>query len=268
MLTYLNSGARTTEKWPATENWTTRDVWAFVAVLEGEARLDRPGRKGCEYRSRQLHIVPPGTTYAMRVRDGTSCEVVAMHFAGLLPVAKRFLPGGTPLSVPITDEDAGVIRKIHLELSPHFLKPTWASELRYDRALLKLCLIALPDGGRVPHPYGADRSAEQAQVAVQYHRDHLAKRLTINKICKAIHISPPHLRRIFKQSFNESPKEVFTRVALDEASRLVISSPLSLKEIALQCGFAGFSQFFRAFKKRFGNSPSEWRRQRQPRPAL
>ena len=62
------------------------------------------------------------------------------------------------------------------------------------------------------------------------------------------------------------PQEFLIRLRLSKAADLMKNSRSSIGDIAAMCGYANQLHFSRAFKKRYGLSPREWRSQNRPRP--
>ncbi|HEY5814686.1 MAG TPA: helix-turn-helix transcriptional regulator, partial [Terrimicrobiaceae bacterium] len=56
-----------------------------------------------------------------------------------------------------------------------------------------------------------------------------------------------------------SPRGLLVRLQLDRAKELLLTSQLSVKEIAFELGYTWQQDFTRAFKKCAGMSPSQWR---------
>ncbi|MFK8111774.1 MAG: helix-turn-helix transcriptional regulator, partial [Rubripirellula sp.] len=54
------------------------------------------------------------------------------------------------------------------------------------------------------------------------------------------------------------------RIRVDEASRLLVSSDLSISEIALETGFYDQAHLTRTFRRWMGMTPSEFRRESLP----
>jgi AraC family transcriptional regulator len=88
---------------------------------------------------------------------------------------------------------------------------------------------------------------------------------------RAIHIrdlsavarrSPAHFSRKFKLAVGESPHAYLVRRRLERASYLMMTSAASLSEIALSAGFSDQAHLCRLFRKAFGQSPANWRRER------
>lgn len=77
-------------------------------------------------------------------------------------------------------------------------------------------------------------------------------------------VSLAYLSRLFKASGVPGVAATLRRVRLDDARRLLRTSPLSIKEVAHAAGFRSVKQFERAFRHAHGRAPSEWRRQVTP----
>lgn len=75
--------------------------------------------------------------------------------------------------------------------------------------------------------------------------------------------STAHFSRSFKQAFGEPPHAYVVRRRLEEACRLMLTSSASLSEIALSVGFSDQSHLCKHFRQTLGQSPSNWRRERE-----
>jgi AraC-like DNA-binding protein len=74
-------------------------------------------------------------------------------------------------------------------------------------------------------------------------------------------LNPRHdsIRHRFRKLFGISPRGLLVRLQVDRAKELLLTSDLSVKEIAFELGYAWQQDFTRAFKKCAGMSPSQWR---------
>jgi len=75
--------------------------------------------------------------------------------------------------------------------------------------------------------------------------------------------SAAHFARSFKHSFGEPPHAYVMRRRLEKACHLMITSSESLSQIALSVGFSDQSHLCKRFKQALGQSPSNWRRERE-----
>jgi hypothetical protein len=67
------------------------------------------------------------------------------------------------------------------------------------------------------------------------------------------------LRHSFKKVFGCSPREMILRLRMERAKNLLLETGLSIKEIAARSGYARQHEFARAFHRRVGLPPSQWR---------
>ncbi|MXO61090.1 helix-turn-helix domain-containing protein [Altererythrobacter salegens] len=73
--------------------------------------------------------------------------------------------------------------------------------------------------------------------------------------------SPYHFHRVFTRSVGETPRGHIARLRLEKALLLVVASEATFLDIALAVGFRNHETFTRAFKRQFGTTPRELRRE-------
>ena len=72
-------------------------------------------------------------------------------------------------------------------------------------------------------------------------------------------LSAFHLHRVFSAAAGETPKQFTLRLRLGRAAAMLLTSDDPVLDIALECGFQSHEAFCRAFRKRFGMTPSDYR---------
>jgi len=75
--------------------------------------------------------------------------------------------------------------------------------------------------------------------------------------------TPAHFSRSFKLTFGEPPHAYVVKKRLEKACHLMITSSVSLSEIALSVGFSDQAHLCRLFRQAFGHSPASWRREHE-----
>jgi len=85
----------------------------------------------------------------------------------------------------------------------------------------------------------------------------------IRDLSAVVRRSAAHFARSFKHSFGEPPHAYVMRRRFEKACHLMIASSESLSQIALSVGFSDQSHFCKRFKQALGQSPSNWRRERE-----
>jgi AraC family transcriptional regulator len=88
--------------------------------------------------------------------------------------------------------------------------------------------------------------------------------LDLASLAAVAHFSPYHFHRLFAAWTGETLGDYLRRRRVElAASRLEAQPRLSVLQVALAVGFGSGEAFSRAFKARFGCSPSAWRAQRK-----
>ena len=72
-------------------------------------------------------------------------------------------------------------------------------------------------------------------------------------------LSPAHLQRVFKAAVGETPKSYVIRLRVERAAFCLLAHESTVAQIAADCGFQSPETFIRAFRRRFGKSPREYR---------
>lgn len=93
-----------------------------------------------------------------------------------------------------------------------------------------------------------------------YINNHLGEDLSLETLASFFYVSKYHISHIFKEHMGLSLHQYILKKRL-YACRNEILSNIPLTELYRQYGFNDYSSFYRAFKKEFGQSPSEYREQ-------
>lgn len=83
--------------------------------------------------------------------------------------------------------------------------------------------------------------------------------ISINKVCKYLHISPAYFSSIFKKEVKMTFVNYLTQIRMDTAKELLKKTDLKFFEIAEKVGYSESNYFSYSFKKNFGISPTEYR---------
>lgn len=94
-----------------------------------------------------------------------------------------------------------------------------------------------------------------------------AEPLTVRDVTTTAHVQPSHGMTLFKRIVGLTIGEYMTQCRVAEAQRLLISTGLSVGEIAPTAGFGSPSQFHERFRRATGLSPAAYRRQNPLRDA-
>jgi AraC family transcriptional regulator len=109
-------------------------------------------------------------------------------------------------------------------------------------------------------PAPAHRSRAVAD-AINFIQSNYAHDVKLEDVAAAVHLSPFHLARLFKQVTGSSPHQYLVQVRVNAARSLLSagSGQRSLADVAAAVGFADQSHLTRQFKRHFGVTPSQFR---------
>lgn len=101
---------------------------------------------------------------------------------------------------------------------------------------------------------------KRIQPALAYAASHLDEDVSLATLARQAGLSVFHLQRAFSTAAGETPKQFTLRLRLGRAAAMLLTRDDSVLDIALECGFQSHEVFCRAFRRRFGISPSVYRR--------
>jgi AraC family transcriptional regulator len=84
----------------------------------------------------------------------------------------------------------------------------------------------------------------------------------LRELSAAAKLSEAYFCRAFKRTFHETPHSYVVRRRLERAVSLMLTSDLSLCDIALRCGFTDQAHLCKQFRRRYAQTPAAWRRER------
>ncbi|MEO1017984.1 MAG: AraC family transcriptional regulator [Pseudomonadota bacterium] len=122
------------------------------------------------------------------------------------------------------------------------------------------CCMALFDGVLAPaEPPVSNLADPTVDRVVAYIRSHLQKPLDVGALANVAGCSRWHLSRIFVRERGISPAEFVLTEKLKHAAQLLADRSMRVAEIAEHTGFSDPNYFAKAFRRKFGASPTEFR---------
>ena len=167
---------------------------------------------------------------------------------------------------------------VHLGACDYLLKPVDPDELEAsirramrqveaERKLEELATAkALPepqDAGAAPAEDAADEDSPAAMVMAQVRRyleDNYMFDLSLDSVGEILHISPAYLSAQFKKYQKMNFLDCLTELRINAAKELLADPFRSSAEVASMVGYEDASYFARAFKKRTGETPTQYRK--------
>lgn len=263
MLRYLSGGVRRFGSQPIGEH--ARLNWEFYAVVNGRCGVLLENGEKRPLEERRLWVFPPHHVHGWHGERKT-CQVVVFHCGSVPRQLEEAIPPLGYMERALTEAECLQVEALGHELEPDFHRRNSLSELRFDRAIIDLALLALngtavAGGERGPVD---KRMMEKVDGAIVWFRRHLREQPKMEDVAAAVHVSPSHLRRLFMLALHQNPRTVLAQTQMEVALRLLAESDLKIESVATEAGYASARDFSRVFRALKGCPPSEWRRRLQP----
>lgn len=197
--------------------------------------------------------------------DNRRCAVHAEHGDQL----KYLFPNSRPETDEMFIEDDGVITCVGGTSSIDFvfsLIEAHCGKARMVKGLTWLLVDKHRPAGHMPKRYHARLSAcgnKKVEEAVQLMEQKISNPCSITSLATELNISKREFNRVFTQHAHESPGTFWRKMRLDHGHWLLLNTPKTVTEIALECGFSDGAHFSRWFRKDYDESPLEFRSRRR-----
>ncbi len=109
--------------------------------------------------------------------------------------------------------------------------------------------------GRSP----AERSPWLARIEA-FLRENADRRVALREVAARVNLSPCHFCAVFKRQTGLTFTAYRNRLRLERAAELLREPGRRITEVAFEAGFDSIPYFNRAFRRRYGCSPTEYRR--------
>lgn len=187
---------------------------------------------------------PPEATEPYRQR------FISFRMAGLGAWFERLRTEFGPIVRMRVDGEAAAVMD---DLFRHFRTRSFRDRF-HETELLHQLLVAL---------YREQVAESQASDPIEYGYHHIRDRfrspVNLKEVAVRCGVSREHFIRTFHHRYGEPPGETLRRLRLEHARRMLRTTQLAVQEVALACGFADANSFSRAYRHRFGHTPSHTR---------
>ena len=235
------------------------DEYQFVFILSGKGVMET---KKSQYRIRPgtIMIIRPGEyhRYKPDLRDGWHEYFIG--FSGIL-VNHFYLQNQvfinediivTSTVQPIASIFDEIFQQVHKEL-PGF-------QQIISGLILQLFGQLIADKMNVD--FSGKPIADSIQKARIYIRGHVEEHIDLKALAHQYHISYASFRKQFKKYTGMAPRQYHMELKIRRAKELLLTTDLTISEIADQLQFESVHYFSRYFRKKTDLSPSSFKRQR------
>lgn len=157
-------------------------------------------------------------------------------------------------------EEADHIEALLQQITAEYGNPkTFSGEMigTFLEQILILLYRRYPDSFPLP-----DRLVNNEILSIQRHIEHhFTENISITQLAEDHFISSDYLSHVFKQLTGYSPKQYILLNRLVYARELVLRNEFPINVVAFKSGFNDVNNFIRAYKKQFGTTPKQNRKE-------
>ena len=243
-----------------------RNHYLFHYVLSGQGCLDSTDQNGVSHtyklRAGQGFLILPGQVNTYWADEDDPWKYTWLEFDGLR-VAEYIDQAGLgmsqPLYRPLTQDQGQALGDTMVYIAQNSNES--ALHLIGHLCLFMDGLIQSSATRRELH--GGQLRAFYIQEAITFMEHNYSRELTVEELADVCKLNRSYFSKIFKESMGCPPQEFLIRLRLSKAADLMKGTGSAIGSIAAQCGYPNQLHFSRAFRKRYGLSPREWRAQNQ-----
>ena len=243
-----------------------RNHYLFHYVLSGQGCLDSTDQNGVSHtyklRAGQGFLILPGQVNTYWADEDDPWKYTWLEFDGLR-VAEYIDQAGLgmsqPLYRPLTQDQGQALGDTMVYIAQNSNES--ALHLIGHLCLFMDGLIQSSATRRELH--GGQLRDFYIQEAITFMEHNYSRELTVEELADVCKLNRSYFSKIFKESMGCPPQEFLIRLRLSKAADLLKGTGSPIGSIAAQCGYPNQLHFSRAFRKRYGLSPREWRAQNQ-----
>ena len=144
---------------------------------------------------------------------------------------------------------------LRLQITDYILKPVDYEEFGSCIDALKITLFERRMEA------GTEHQEERAITGItRYLQEHLAEDISLAILAEQFHLNAQYISQLFKSEIGVGFLTYLTNIRMEKAKKLLLSTALSIAEVAEQSGYGDYRVFTKVFKKSEGVTPSQYRR--------
>ncbi|MGN0243485.1 MAG: helix-turn-helix domain-containing protein [Lachnospiraceae bacterium] len=166
-------------------------------------------------------------------------------------------PGTAFVIVSGYDDFSYCREALRLQITDYILKPVNYEEFGSCIDNLKISLYER----RVSSVQKTEEQEERTITGItRYLQEHLSEEISLAVLAEEFHLNPQYISQLFKNEIGVGFLAYLTNIRMEKAKKLLLSTPLSVAEVAEQSGYGDYRVFTKVFKKSEGITPSQYRR--------
>ena len=164
----------------------------------------------------------------------------------------------TSLPNYIEFSDTNQIKEIFISLCELYNTKIETDDILLQSLILKLVYILDKNTAHLIKSTPKSNHHKTIERTLEYINNNLTADLTLESLASSANFNAIYFHKLFKASTGKTLHEYVEDQRIKKSINLLISTDMTLTEIAYECGFSSQSYFSYAFKKKIGSAPREY----------
>ena len=218
-----------------------RHYYELVYYCDGTG-ITKVGEKTYDFFSNTFMMIPCGVMHDELHYSGCAVFVLGFHCEVCLPqfFGEDFSNDVLKIITSIYDEATNQLPGYHDMI-----------EAKFNELVVKLL--------RKNHLKTAD--VKNFEYIINHLKENYHERISLSDCAAQLDISYDYFQHKFKEITGYSPRNYLLNLRLKASKELLLNEQLSCTEISYRCGFSTSAQFSMLFKRKYGVSPQNFRKE-------
>lgn len=234
-----------------------RSEYVVHIVLSGKGSYTI-GNQVYQLRQGQGFVVPPGETTIYQADEDDPWSYIWIGLAGSSISSYLAEAGLKPGSWSFDVQNVHEFKALIFEAFA-YKEATIKNELALQKQAYRFLELLLILSQHHSHDIASSQLPKLVQDTLELIREEVHEHITVSWLSKKLAVNPSYLTRLFKSHMNISIKEYINQIRMNRAADLLMTTDMTIEDIAELLGFSGSPSFSKAFKSIRGMSPSAFR---------
>lgn len=243
------------------------DEYEFLFMNFGSAHC-RIGAEILELNEGECAFIKGGVLHSLFVEDRVDFDFHAIVFHPTLifsdiDVCNKYISSKYSIKnrfSPNHEAERRIIEMIKLLINIYENR-YFAYEITVKSLLLQIFSLIFENGlYDIEKETENNKDTKNLEKVISYIHSNYRRHLSVGDLAEVCGYSTSHFTRFFKAITGKSPIEYINRYKIYLACGMLKSTPLSILDVALECGFENVGYFIKTFKKYTNYTPYEFKK--------
>lgn len=240
----------------------SHEFYEIELILSGEG-LHLINGNASDISAGDMYLLTPADFHEVRPFKGKSLEIVNVKYSeGVIneELYPLLFSGGKSMTAHLEGQSFERMRTELFRLIEEHNRPMPGSDIIIRSGLERVLIDLMRKSSKKQNTMDFKDNSDAIVKAIVYLNHHFREAVTLELAASKAHLSANYFSACFHHSVGKSFQDYLLGLRLDHAKSLLKVSTMPVTDVCFASGFNSVPYFMRAFKKHFGQSPSDYRK--------